>query len=201
MKTLDKVTISSRFSSRPVRRNPLPAGPNWGNIWGNKLRPDPRDKADFTLSDPCCGTGGFLVSAYEWLMANSGGGAKLDRDVNKRVKKKTYFGQELVARPRRMALMNMYLHGVEPAIELGDSIYEPDKRLRFDVILTNPPFGTKGANQSPEREDFTISTSNKQLNFLQHIMTILKPGGRAAVVLPDKKANDTKKALKDPLLR
>jgi len=56
---------------------------------------------------------------------------------------------------------------------------------RFDVVLTNPPFGTRGANQAPDRGDFTIETSNKQLNFLQHILTILKPGGRAAVVLPD----------------
>ncbi len=84
-----------------------------------------------------------------------------------------------------MALMNLYLHGLEPEITLGDSIYEvPDSR-RFDVVLTNPPFGTKGANQAPDREDFTIETSNKQLNFVQHILTILKPGGRAAVVLPD----------------
>ncbi len=81
--------------------------------------------------------------------------------------------------------MNLYLHGLEPEITMGDSIYEvPDSR-RFDVVLTNPPFGTKGANQAPDREDFTIETSNKQLNFVQHILTILKPGGRAAVVLPD----------------
>jgi type I restriction enzyme M protein len=84
-----------------------------------------------------------------------------------------------------MALMNLFLHGIEPQIRLGDSIYEPPAPERFDVVLTNPPFGTKGANQAPEREDFTISTSNKQLNFMQHVLTILKPGGRAAVVLPD----------------
>ncbi len=69
--------------------------------------------------------------------------------------------------------------------KIGDSIYEPPGGRRFDVILTNPPFGTKGANQAPEREDFTVSTSNKQLNFVQHVMTVLKDGGRAAVVLPD----------------
>jgi type I restriction enzyme M protein len=81
--------------------------------------------------------------------------------------------------------MNLYLHGIEPDIRIGDSIYEvPDSR-RYDVILTNPPFGTKGANQNPEREDFTIATSNKQLNFIQHVLTLLKPGGRAAIVLPD----------------
>jgi type I restriction enzyme M protein len=81
--------------------------------------------------------------------------------------------------------MNLYLHGIEPEIKLGDSIYEiPDTR-KFNVILTNPPFGTKGANQSPVREDFVVETSNKQLNFIQHVMTILTPGGRAAIVVPD----------------
>ena len=98
---------------------------------------------------------------------------------------KTYFGQDLVPRPRRLALMNLYLHGVEPHIYLGDTLYEPDRGERYDVVLTNPPFGTKGANQAPERDDFTIETSNKQLNFVQHVMNVLKPGGRAAIVLPD----------------
>ena len=81
--------------------------------------------------------------------------------------------------------MNLYLHGVEPHIYLGDTLYEPDRGERYDVVLTNPPFGTKGANQAPEREDFTIETSNKQLNFVQHVVNTLKPGGRAAMVLPD----------------
>lgn len=147
------------------------------------MRPDPRKAADFTVCDPACGTGGFLVAAYEWLVAETKGG--LDRDVAKRVRRSTYFGEELVARPRRLALMNLYLHGIEPTIRLGDAIEQPPSSDRFDVILTNPPFGTKGANQNPEREDFTVSTSNKQLNFLQHVLTLLKPGGRAAVVLPD----------------
>ena len=81
-----------------------------------------------------------------------------------RVRKATYYGQELVARPRRLALMNLFLHNIEPSILLGDTIYtQPDSR-RFDVILTNPPFGTRGANESPDRDDFTVSTSNKQLN-------------------------------------
>jgi type I restriction enzyme M protein len=81
--------------------------------------------------------------------------------------------------------MNLYLHGLEPTIGRGDSIYEVPDGQRFDVVLTNPPFGTRGANQVPDRDDFTIATSNKQLNFIQHVMTILKPGGRAAVVVPD----------------
>ncbi len=148
------------------------------------MKPDPRVHADFTICDPACGSGGFLVVAYEWLLDQTKGGA-IDRAIAKRVRTKTYYGQDLVARPRRLSLMNLYLHGIEPTITLGDTIYEPPSSQRFDVILTNPPFGTRGANQAPEREDFTIATSNKQLNFLQHVMTILKPGGRAAVVLPD----------------
>jgi len=148
------------------------------------MKPDPRRAREFTITDPACGTGGFLVCAYEWLKVQTGGGA-LDRDLARRLKRGTYFGQELVERPRRLALMNLYLHGIEPEIRLGDSIYEVPDFRRFDVVLTNPPFGTKGANQSPHREDFVIETSNKQLNFIQHVMTILKPGGRAAVVVPD----------------
>ncbi len=81
--------------------------------------------------------------------------------------------------------MNLYLHQVEPHITLGDSIYETPTNQRFDVILTNPPFGTKGSGQAPVRDDFVVETSNKQLNFVQHVMTLLKPGGRAAVVVPD----------------
>lgn len=148
------------------------------------MQPDPRGKPDFKISDPACGSGGFLVCAYEWLVEITKGGA-FDRSEANRIKTKTYFGQDLVPRPRRLALMNLFLHGVTPQITLGDTIYEPESHDRFDVILTNPPFGTKGANQAPVREDFMIETSNKQLNFIQHVLTTLKPGGRAAMVLPD----------------
>jgi len=147
------------------------------------MKPDPRVSKDFSIDDPACGTGGFLIAAYEWLKAETGGA--FDRDTAKRIRSTTYFGQELVARPRRLALMNMYLHQVEPHITLTDSIYEVPPAQRYDVILTNPPFGTKGANQAPDREDFVVQTSNKQLNFIQHVLTILKPGGRAAIVVPD----------------
>jgi SAM-dependent methyltransferase len=147
------------------------------------MKPDPRVSKDFAIGDPACGTGGFLVAAYEWLKEQTGGA--FDRDTAKRIRTKTYYGQELVARPRRLALMNLYLHQVEPHIRLGDSIYEAPTSQRFDVILTNPPFGTKGANQAPVRDDFVVETSNKQLNFVQHVLTLLKPGGRAAVVVPD----------------
>jgi type I restriction enzyme M protein len=147
------------------------------------IKPDPRVSTDFKIGDPACGTGGFLVAAYEWLLEQTGGA--LDRDVAKRIRTETYHRQELVPRPRRLALMNLYLHQVEPHIALGDSIYETPAPTRFDVVLTNPPFGTKGANQAPDRDDFVVQTSNKQLNFIQHVLTILKPGGRAAIVVPD----------------
>lgn len=147
------------------------------------MKPDPRGKSEFKICDPACGTGGFLVCSYEWLVNASKG--VFDRGESKRIRTATYYGQDLVPRPRRLALMNLYLHGVEPHIYLGDTIYEPNRGEMYDVVLTNPPFGTKGANQAPDREDFTIETSNKQLNFVQHVMNILKPGGRAAIVLPD----------------
>jgi len=95
----------------------------------------------------------------------------------------------LPGRPRlrcaRLPRCRRVAHGDGPHIYLGDAIYEPDRGERYDVVLTNPPFGTKGANQAPDRDDFTIETSNKQLNFVQHVMTTLKAGGRAAMVLPD----------------
>jgi len=147
------------------------------------MKPDPRIGHDFKVGDPACGTGGFLVCAYEWLLQETKG--SLDRTIARRIRSATYYGDDLVARPRRLALMNLYLHQVEPHISGNDSIYDPPRSERFDVILTNPPFGTQGAHHAPTRDDFVIETSNKQLNFIQHVMTILKPGGRAAVVVPD----------------
>jgi type I restriction enzyme M protein len=147
------------------------------------MKPDPRVSKDFKIGDPACGTGGFLVCAYEWLLEETKG--SLDRAIAKRIRTATYYGDDLVARPRRLALMNLYLHQVEPHIGGNDSIYDPPGPERFDVVLTNPPFGTRGANQAPTRDDFVVETSNKQLNFIQHVMTILKQGGRAAVVVPD----------------
>jgi type I restriction enzyme M protein len=148
------------------------------------VQPDPRRDPELAICDPACGTGGFLVVAHEWSLAH---GAADGRGGEREAKARrgTYFGQELVSRPRRLALMNLFLHGLEPEIKLGDSIDEiPDGR-RFDVVLTNPPFGNKGANQVPARGDLPVKTSNKQLNFLQHVITLLKPGGRAAVIVPD----------------
>jgi type I restriction enzyme M protein len=150
------------------------------------MKPDPRKRKGFTIHDPAAGTGGFLVCAYEWLIEQTKGG--LERDEAKRILTSTYSGTELVPRPRRLALMNLYLHGIQANIYLGDAIYEPKKIPKnggYECVMTNPPFGTKGANQAPNRDDFTVATSNKQLNFVQHVMSILKPGGRAAIVVPD----------------
>src|SRR5579859_6831072 len=96
------------------------------------VKPDPRKSADFTICDPACGTGGFLVGSYEWLVERTKGGA-MDRDLAKRVRQRTYFGQELVERPRRLSLMNLYLHGIEPVIRLADSIYQAPPSERHDV--------------------------------------------------------------------
>jgi type I restriction enzyme M protein len=150
------------------------------------MKPDPRKMKGFTIHDPAAGTGGFLVCAYEWLIEQTKGG--LEREEAKRILTSTYSGTELVPRPRRLALMNLYLHGIQANIYLGDAIYEPKKVPKdggYECVMTNPPFGTKGANQAPNRDDFTVATSNKQLNFVQHVMSILKPGGRAAIVVPD----------------
>jgi len=127
------------------------------------MKPDPRGKPDFRICDPACGTGGFLVCSYEWLVSKDVSGGVFDRADARRIKSQTFIGQDLVPRPRRLALMNLFLHGVEPHIYLGDAIYEPDRGERYDVVLTNPPFGTKGANQAPDRDDFTIETKDDSL--------------------------------------
>ena len=147
------------------------------------LKPDIREAPDFTIHDPASGTGGFLIGAAEWMLKTSQG--RLSREDQIRLKRQAYSGGELVLETRRLALMNLYLHEVEGEVHYGDSIAEGDHGRRYNVILTNPPFGTKGAGEVPNRDDFTIVTSNKQLNFIQHVLTILKPGGRAAMVLPD----------------
>ncbi len=147
------------------------------------MKPDPRQTPDFSICDPACGTGGFLVVAYEWLFQKTGGA--FERNDWKRIRSQVYFGQDLVARPRRLALMNGFLHGLEFQIKLGDTIYEDAGAAKWTCVLSNPPFGTKGSGQVPTRDDFTVATSNKQLNFVQHIMSSLKKYGRAAIVLPD----------------
>lgn len=147
------------------------------------IKPDPRASKDFTLIDPACGTGGFLLAADAWLKDQTKG--VMERSLADRVHKRTYFGQDHGDRPRRLALMNFHLHGLADNVSGGDTIYDPPGSEKYDVVLTNPPFKSSSSGGAPNRDDFVVETSNKQLNFVQHIITVLKPGGRAAVVLPD----------------
>jgi len=150
------------------------------------MKPDIRESSDFSIHDPALGTAGFLIGAYEWMMKQTHEGADLRREDRERLQKRTFSGGEIVLETRRLALMNLYLHEIEADTYYGDSLAEgPHLNKRYDCVMTNPPFGKKGASEVPSREDFTVKTSNKQLNFLQHVLTVLKPGGRAAIVLPD----------------
>jgi len=151
------------------------------------MKPNPFESPTFTVSDVACGTAGFIISSFEWWKRNNSL-TKLSTPQKKKLFEKTYHGQELVLRPRRLAQVNLFLHGITPNIKLGDTIdssYNPDTDKQHECILTNPPFGNKGADQIPNRPDFRIRTSNKQLNFIQHVYSCLKIRGRAAIVLPD----------------
>lgn len=161
------------------------------------LRPQPKK----TIADPACGTGGFFLSAQEYLLRTYGD--ELGRDELKFLKSKTFTGWELVPETARVCVMNLFLHGIGeptdvPPIHRDDSLLA-DSGTRFDYVLANPPFGRQssyvvtaeeGGTVSREalsynRQDFWATTSNKQLNFVQHIRTMLKADGRAAVVVPD----------------
>ncbi|HAT1172122.1 N-6 DNA methylase [Corynebacterium striatum] len=137
-------------------------------------------------NDPACGTFGFMIAASEHVRANTDNLFDLDADQAEFQVKKAFTGVELVHDTHRLALMNAMLHGIEAPIILGDTLSPLGKSLKgYDVVLTNPPFGTKKGGERATRDDLTFPTSNKQLNFLQHIYRSLKSGGRAAVVLPD----------------
>jgi type I restriction enzyme M protein len=159
------------------------------------IRPDPMK----TISDPACGTGGFFLAAYDWIVEHH---PDMNREQKEFLKNKTFFGNEIVANTRRMCLMNMFLHNIgeidgESFISSADALVA-DEGKRFHYVLANPPFGKKSSmtitNEEGEqekqdltynRQDFWATTSNKQLNFLQHIRTLLNEHGKAAVVLPD----------------
>lgn len=148
-----------------------------------------------TVCDPACGTGGFLLAAYDHMKGQS-----QDRDKLRELRHKSFRGFDIVDEVVRLCAMNLYLHGVGNGgspVEQADTLAS-DRGERFNVVLTNPPFGKKSSykvvgedgsvtteRENYEREDFKFTTSNKQLNFLQHIMTILEANGRAGVVLPD----------------
>jgi len=160
------------------------------------LRPKPGE----TIADPACGTGGFLLAAHEWIVDHHI--TEMDADNKRFLRDETMHGWEIVDGTARLCAMNLLLHGIgtpngKSLVTVADSL-RGDSGLRVDIIAANPPFGRKSSmtmvNEAGEaeredlvvvRDDFWASTSNKQLNFLQHIKTMLKIGGRAAVVLPD----------------
>jgi len=160
------------------------------------LRPKPAE----TIADPACGTGGFLLAAHEWIVDHHI--AEMDADDKRFLRDEAVHGWEIVDGTARLCAMNLLLHGIgtpdgKSLVTVADAL-RGDPGLRVDVIAANPPFGRKssmtmvneagGAEREDlviVRDDFWASTSNKQLNFLQHMKTMLKIGGRAAVVLPD----------------
>ncbi len=153
-------------------------------------------KPDTAIADPACGTGGFILAAHEYIIQHF----TLNRDQKRALKDTAFYGADIVDDVVRLCAMNLYLHGIggdRPLIESRDSLVSPPNH-HYDFILTNPPFGKKssmtfvgadgraGKEQlSYERPDFWATTSNKQLNFVQHIKNMLKIGGTAAVVVPD----------------
>ncbi len=159
------------------------------------MQPKPTD----TICDPAAGTGGFLLIAYEYVVSQYG--SAMDRDAQKQVQERLISGMELVPDTGRLCVMNLYLHtigGDETTVLVGhDSLAQPAPTT-YSMVLTNPPFGRKGSiitvddegelereRQVVNRPDFWQETTNKQLNFLQHVYTMLKVDGRAAIVLPD----------------
>ena len=146
------------------------------------MRPQPGE----LIQDPAAGTGGFLIAADRYIKAQTDDLFTLSEADQSFQINQAFYGMELVQDAHRLLLMNLLLHGIESEFTLGDTLSPEGTRLpKADLVLTNPPFGTKKGGGSPTRDDFTYPTSNKQLAFLQHIYRGLKPGGRAAVVLPD----------------
>ncbi len=146
------------------------------------MKPAPGER----VQDPAIGTGGFLIAADRYIKARTDGLNDLPLAQQKFQHTQAFSGVELVPDVQRLALMNAMLHDIEGDIVLGDTLGPTGAKLaKVDVILANPPFGTKKGGGGPTRDDITYPTSNKQLVFLQHIYRGLKPGGRAAVVLPD----------------
>jgi type I restriction enzyme M protein len=144
-----------------------------------------KPQAGEVIQDPAAGTGGFLIAAHEYVRKHTDDLYELTEKQQNFQRKQAYVGLELVQETHRLLLMNAMLHGIESPITLGDTLGDAGANLpQAHVILTNPPFGTKKGGM-PTRSDLTYPTSNKQLAFLQHIYRNLKPGGRAAVVLPD----------------
>jgi len=142
------------------------------------------------IQDPAAGTAGFLIEADHFIKLHTDDLFTLTEEQQEFQRKRALVGMELVPDTQRLALMNCMLHNIEGGangpVWVGSTLSSEGQRLpKADLILTNPPFGTKKGGGLPTRDDFSFPTSNKQFAFLQHIYRGLKPGGRAAVVLPD----------------
>ena len=145
------------------------------------MKPELKD----IIQDPAAGTGGFLIAANHYLRKHTNPDGWTEAQ-QKKYHGSTFYGMEHVQDTHRLALMNLMLHGIDGGIRYGDTLSPEGQALpKASLIFTNPPFGTKKGGGLPSRDDFTYPTSNKQFAFLQHIYRGLKPGGRAAVVLPD----------------
>ena len=154
------------------------------NVMTRLVAPQPGERCN----DPACGTFGFMIAADQYVRRATDDYSDLTKDERTFQKREAFSGCELVHDTHRLALMNAMLHGLGGPIYLGDTLSNFGKQLTgYDVVLTNPPFGTKRGGERATRDDFTYQTSNKQLNFLQHIYRSLKADGhaRAAVVIPD----------------
>lgn len=148
------------------------------------MKPQPGE----IVQDPAAGTGGFLVAADHFIKGKTDDLYALAPAEAFFQRNSAFTGVELVLETHRLALMNLMLHSIESPITLGDSLSPDGEALgKADLVLTNPPFGTKKGGGRPSRQDFsvTVETSNKQLAFVEHVVRALKPGGRAAVVVPD----------------
>lgn len=145
-----------------------------------------KPKAGERVQDPALGTGGFLICADRYVKAQTSDLFDLPEHLQAFQAKQAFYGMELVPDTHRLALMNALLHDIEGDWALGDTLSPTGADLpHAEVILTNPPFGTKKGGGQATREDFTFPTANKQLAFVQHVYRGLKHGGRGAVVVPD----------------
>lgn len=154
------------------------------DVMTRMIKPQPGERCN----DPACGTFGFMIAAHQYVSDHTDNFFDLDADTAAFERGEAFTGCELVHDTHRLALMNAMLHDMDGKITLGDTLSTVGQSMKnFDVVLTNPPFGTKKGGERATRDDFTFPTSNKQLNFLQHIYRSLKADGkaRAAVVLPD----------------
>jgi type I restriction enzyme M protein len=154
------------------------------NVMTRLIAPQPGERCN----DPACGTFGFMIAADRYVKDHTDDLFELPVDQQEFQRTQAFSGCELVHDTHRLALMNAMLHDISGPIYFGDTLSNFGKEMKgYDVVLTNPPFGTKKGGERATRDDFTFPTSNKQLNFLQHIYRSLNKTGkaRAAVVLPD----------------